>query len=131
MNVIQSRGLFLNWLQKRFPDVFQRGVSGSMVTGLGADSAPASDAPPAVQADWLDRLTTTLPKLVTSYWQLRLINDNMKRAEQGKPPLDPNTSAPQVVVHAPTELTLPAQILMGTAGVVLLLFGYKLVTGKR
>ncbi len=134
-NHIQAAFGFTQWLNERFPEVSQslavrnpnalnpiKAVSSGVMSpkktmsglsGLGdlVDSTPATD--------WGKTIADAAKSLLAYKSQSDLVNMNIKRAEQGLPPIDSSTLAPTVNVGISPQVTQLAYVAVGG----LLLFG--------
>jgi hypothetical protein len=128
LNRIESRNQFYDWLQRRHPRVMDR------VMGFGygtlADATPAAAAP---DAPWYETLAVGLskaaPNLITAKAQYDLIKVNMKRSQQGLPPIDSASVAPTVRVQTdlPPEVKQTNTIIKWAVGGVGVLGALKLL----
>lgn len=88
-------------------------------SGTVAKSTEASPQAVAQQDSWwqsaVNNVTAAIPQLATSYVQAREITQNMKRADQGLPPVDYSQTGPTVRVQAGVDPSLMKYGLIGIA----------------
>lgn len=101
---------FSQWLEANYPDVYKSviytrpellmpefALAGirRYANGLGEDQPQEKTEP---QTDWGTRLISVIEKIVPAYQQQQLFKMQIRRAEQGLPPIDPSSFAPTVNV---------------------------------
>lgn len=118
-------GMAMNGLADLLPDYLTppKDTRTEYVTAAPGTTAKVTTtaAPAAVQAQeswWqsaVSNITKALPQLATSYAQIRLVNSNLQRAQQGLPPIDPASIAPTVKVQGSLDPTLVRNLAIGAA----------------
>lgn len=123
--------MFSEWLRKNYPEIYENviitmpeafipefALSGFRMSGVGiVEGEPVTD--------WAKSISDTIASLLPTYAQYRLqkdlINLNIKRAEQGLPPVSSMDMAPQVNVGVSSNVENIAKVaVFGVLGLGLL-----------
>lgn len=144
---VAARQAFMQWLANEHPQIASRAASDSgmgmlgeflpsyltppkstdtrteYVTKAGAVVKSSTPSPATVtqQDNWwqgaVRNISDAIPQLATSYYQTKAISANMRRAEQGLPPVDYSASGPTVNVKAQADPAIMRTVLLA-AGVI-------------
>lgn len=122
-----ARQQFLVWLGARHPNLAARVNPGSgfgaEMAALAADyslpSANQTTVTAAADDSWWKSLTKSIseaaPQFIQAKAQYDLMKTNLRRAEQGLPPIDSASIAPTVKVQAQTSPEQNKVLLIGAA----------------
>lgn len=81
---------------------------------------------PAKEPSLFDKLLTAVPQIATSAAQYKLIQENVKRAKKGLPPLDSASVAPTVRVQAEVDPAIKKAAFIG-GGILLAIAAYAVI----
>lgn len=112
----ENQELFVDWLRENQPLVYRKAIQTTGV-GLGATD----------KTNWWDSFVGAVkdivPIVIGARTQKRIINTQMKRAEQGLPPLDVDQMSPTVRVQAGMTPAMKKILIPSLAiGAALILF---------